>query len=70
MRGDITRRFFALSLPVAVGGCVVSKPTSPPTVQSVPTNPVSVAPLTPPPLPPESKLDSAPDPSPRPRTGD
>src|SRR5580704_11554393 len=63
MRGDITRRFFALSLPVAVGGCVVSKPTSPPTVQSVPTNPVTVAPLNPPPLPPESKLDSAPDPS-------
>ena len=61
MSGDITRRFFTLSLPVAVGGCAVGKTTSPPTVQSVPTKPVTVAPLNPPPLPPEGKLDFSPD---------
>ncbi|MBV9139264.1 MAG: hypothetical protein JO357_19595, partial [Hyphomicrobiales bacterium] len=63
MNGDITRRYFAFSLPVVAGACAVGKPPPPPTVQSVPTKPVTVAPLNPPPLPPEGKLDFSPDPS-------
>jgi len=61
MSGDITRRSFALGLPVALGGCIVGKTPPPPTVQSAPTKPVTVAPLNPPPLPPEGKLDFSPD---------
>lgn len=63
MKGYITRRVFALSLPVAVGGCAVGNTAAPPVAKgpAVPTTPVVTAPLGPPPLPPEGKLDYAPD---------
>jgi lipoprotein-anchoring transpeptidase ErfK/SrfK len=62
----MTRRAFALSIPVALGGCVVGN-TPPPIVShgpSAPIHKVAAEPLGPPPaLPPEAKLDYGPEPS-------
>ncbi|MFI5014812.1 MAG: L,D-transpeptidase [Hyphomicrobiales bacterium] len=64
MNSSITRRVFALSLPVAVGGCIATSSTTVSRGPAAPTTPVAAAPLSPPPpLPPEAKLDYAPDPS-------
>jgi lipoprotein-anchoring transpeptidase ErfK/SrfK len=63
MSGCITRRVFALSLPVLLGGCVVGNtpPPSPSPVNAVPTKPVTTTPLAP--LPPQATLGSERDPS-------
>jgi lipoprotein-anchoring transpeptidase ErfK/SrfK len=65
MNGCITRRAFALSLPVALGGCVIGN-TPPPFASrgpAAPTKPVTASPLPPPPLPPEAELEHTIDPS-------